>query len=298
MQIQNVTVCGSGVLGAQIAFQTAFHQFNVVVYDISKEQLEKLKTRFQQLSEAYQKDLNATQQALDAAVARISCSTDLSEATKDADLVIEAIPENVQIKKDFYIQLGNVAPAKTIFCTNTSTLLPSMFAEETGRPERFCALHFANNICRRNTAEIMGHAGTDLKVFDLVVEFAKAIGMIALPIHKEQPGYILNSLLVPFIRAGMALYVNGVAEPYTIDKTWMKATGAPIGPFGICDVIGMMTLYNIHKIAADAGGEQAQKVIKVLQENFIDKGKLGMQAGGGFYTYPNPAYENADFLKQ
>jgi 3-hydroxybutyryl-CoA dehydrogenase len=298
MQIRNVTVCGSGVLGAQIAFQTAFHQFEVVVYDISNEQLEKLKTRFQQLSEAYQKDLNATQQALDAAVARISCSTDLSEATKDADLVIEAIPENVQIKKDFYMQLGNVAPAKTIFCSNSSTLLPSQFAQETGRPERFCALHFANNIRTRNTAEIMGHAGTDPKVFNSVVAFAKAIGMIALPIHKEQPGYILNSLLVPFINAGMELYVNGVAEPHTIDKTWMKATGAPRGPFGICDAIGMNTLYNVFKMAADKGGEQAQKVVQVLQEKFIDKGKLGVQTGEGFYTYPNPAYESANFLKQ
>lgn len=298
MQIQNVTVCGSGILGGQIAFQTAFHQFDVVVYDINKEQLEKLKTRFQQLSEAYQKDLNATQQALDAAVARISCSTDLFEATKDADLVIEAIPENVQIKKEFYVQLGKVAPTKTIFCSNSSTLLPSQLAQETGRPERFCALHFANNIRIRNTAEIMGHAGTDPKVFNSVVDFAKAIGMIALPIHKEQPGYILNSLLVPFIRAAMELYVNGVAEPHTIDKTWMKATGAPRGPFGSCDAIGMNTLYNVFKMSADAGDEHAQKVVKVLQENFIDKGKLGMQTGEGFYTYPNPAYESPNFLKQ
>jgi 3-hydroxyacyl-CoA dehydrogenase len=298
MQIQNVTVCGSGVLGGQIAFQTAFHQFNVVVYDVENSQLEKLKTKFQQLSKAYIKDLNAEQQALDAAISRITCSTNLSQATESADLVIEAIPENVQIKKDFYLDLGKVAPAKTIFCTNSSTLLPSMFAQETGRPELFCALHFANEIWKHNTAEIMGHPHTDPNVFETVVEFAKAIGMIALPIHTEQPGYILNSLLVPFLTAAMGLYVNGVADPYTIDKTWMKATGAPKGPFGTYDIIGITTAYNVTKMAANTGDEQAKKTVKVLQENFIDKGKLGISTGEGFYKYPNPAFESADFLKQ
>lgn len=298
MQIQNVTVCGSGVLGGQIAYQTAFHKFNVVVYDINEHQLQNLKSRFEQLREAYIKDLDAAPQALDATIARISFSNDLSQATKDADLVIEAIPENVQIKKEFYIQLGMVAPAKTIFCTNSSTLLPSLFAQETGRPKQFLALHFANNIWKRNTAEIMGHADTDPRVFDTVVEFAKAIGMIALPIYKEQPGYLLNSLLVPLLKNALALFANGIADAQTIDKTWIKATGAPRGPFGICDVVGITTIYNITKMAADAGDMQLKKVARLLLENFINKGKLGVSTGEGFYTYPYPAYEGSDFFKQ
>ena len=139
---------------------------------------------------------------VDDAIGRISYSINLTEGVKGADLVIEAIPENIQIKKNFYNHLGKVAPAKTIFCTNTSTFLPSMLAQETGRPERFLALHFANHIWKKNTAEIMGHPGTDQEIFNTIIEFAKAIGMIALPLHKEQSGYILNSLLIPFYSQG------------------------------------------------------------------------------------------------
>ena len=298
MEIKNVTVCGAGVLGGQIAFQTAFHKFNVVVYDIKQELLENAKAKFISLGEVYKIDLNATQGEIDETIARITYSTNLAEATKNADIVIEAIPENVQIKKDFYTTLGKVAPAKSIFCTNSSTLLPSMFAKETNRPERFLALHFANEIWKRNTAEIMGHAGTDPKIFDEVVGFAKSIGMITLPVYKEQPGYILNTLLVPFLTAAQFLNVNSIADPQTIDKTWMVATGSPAGPFGILDIIGITTAYNVTKMYADAGDEEAKKTVKFLQENFIDKGKLGVSTGEGFYTYPNPLYQSADFLKQ
>lgn len=298
MEIKNVTVCGVGLLGGQIAFQTAFYRFNVVVYNHRQESLDKAKKKFILLGEAYKMDLNATQEEVDNTIARINFSTNLAEATKDADIVIESISENVQIKKDFYTMLGKVAPAKSIFCTNSSTLLPSMFAKETNRPERFLALHFANDIWKRNTAEIMKHAGTDLNIFDVVVEFAKSIGMIALPIYKEQPGYILNSLMVPFLKAAQFLYINNIADPQTVDKTWMKATGAPIGPFGIFDIIGIKTAYNIIKIFADDGDEELKKALKILQEKFIDKGKLGVSTGEGFYIYPHPKYQSIDFMRR
>jgi 3-hydroxybutyryl-CoA dehydrogenase len=297
MNIQNVTICGSGVLGGQIAYQTAMYGFDVTVYDIKQELLENAKERFRQLGEVYKADLNSTALEVSNAMNHIAYSTDLATAVKDADLVIEAIPENIQIKKSFYTQLGKVAPAKTIFCTNSSTLLPGMFAQETGRPAQFLALHFANNIWKNNTAEIMGHAGTDVTIFDTIVEFAKAIGMVALPLLKEQPGYILNSLQIPFLLAGMELYSGGVADPYTIDKTWMIASKSPMGPFAIFDLIGFQTVYNIAMNAAEAGNEQMRKGAALLKERFIDKGKLGKSTGEGFYKYPNPAYESADFIK-
>ncbi len=298
MEFKNVTVAGSGVLGYQIAFQSAFHGFNVTVYDINDEILEKAKAKFDILSEAFKKDLKATPEQLEAAKKRLSYQSDLAEAVKDADLLIEAVPENPQIKIDFYHKLAKVAPAKTIFASNSSTLLPSQFANETGRPERFLALHFANEIWKHNTAEIMGHPQTSPEAFNAVVSFAKNIGMVALPLHKEQPGYIVNSLLVPLLGAGLDLLVKGVADVETIDKTWMVATGAPVGPFGILDVVGITTAYNINKMAADATQDPTkQKVVAYLKENFIDKGKLGVATGSGFYTYPNPSYRKEDFLK-
>lgn len=298
MNFKNITIAGSGVLGCQIAFQTAFYGFKVTVYDINDEVLEKAKAKFEILSKAYQADLNATPAQLDLALKNLSYQSDLGLAVKDADLVIEAVPEDPAIKIDFYHRLAKVAPAHTVFATNSSTLLPSQFADATGRPAKFIALHFANEIWKHNTAEIMGHSGTDPQVFQDMIAFAKAIGMLALPLYKEQPGYILNSLLVPLLDAATTLLVKEVTDAHTIDKTWMKATGAPLGPCAILDVVGITTAYNINKIAAEKTQDPLKiKAVKYLKDNFVDKNKLGVATGEGFYTYPNPAYLDKDFLK-
>lgn len=194
--------------------------------------------------------------------------------------------------------MAAVAPDKTVFVTNSSTLLPSQFAEATGRPEKFLALHFANEIWKNNTAEVMKHPGTDMQYFDQIIEFAKAIGMVALPLYKEQPGYILNSLLVPFLEAAQMLLVKEVSDPETIDKTWMIATGAPLGPFAILDVVGIRTAYNITLAKAEAtGNEEFMKLAELLKREYIDKGKLGRETGEGFYKYPNPSFAQPGFLK-
>lgn len=298
MSYKNITVAGSGVLGSQIAYQTAFKGFNVTIYDINDEALEKAKEKITKLKPRYQKDLGATEEDVNSAYKRMSFSSDLAKAVRDADLMIEAIPEVVQIKTDFYKQLGKVAPEKTIFATNSSTLLPSQFAEVTGRPEKFLALHFANEIWKNNTAEIMKHPGTDMTVFDEVIEFAKAIGMVALPLYKEQPGYILNSLLVPLLEAAQLLLVKEVADVETIDKTWMVATGAPQGPFAILDVVGINTAYNIGLAKAEATGDPLfKKLAELMKVEYIDKGKLGVATGEGFYKYPNPSFMKPGFLK-
>lgn len=298
MGIKHVTVFGSGVLGAQIAFQCAFHGFQVAVYDIGGELLTKAQEKFQLLGQRFQQDLNATPHDVEAALQRLSCTTDLAASVREADLAIESIPENVQVKKEFYARLGPLAPARTIFCTNSSTLLPSQFAQGTGRPERFLALHFANNIWTQNTAEVMGHSGTDPVVFDAVVAFAEAIGMVALPVRKEQPGYILNTLLAPFLLHAMELYAKGVADPETIDKTWVIATKSPRGPFAMLDIVGLTTPYNISLMKAEAtGSEDARRVAQMLKEQYIEQGKLGVSTGEGFYKYPNPRYQQPDFLR-
>lgn len=298
MDFKHITVAGSGVLGSQIAFQTAFMGYKVSVYDINEEVLEKAKDRLQDLMPYYKKDIGSTDAELKEAYGRLSFYSNLADAVENADLVIEAIPEVVQIKTDFYKQLATVAPEKTIFATNSSTLLPSQFVEATGRPDKFLALHFANEIWKNNTAEIMKHKGTSESVFEEVIAFAKSIGMITLPLHKEQPGYILNSLLVPLLEAAQMLLVNEVAEVETIDKTWMVATGAPMGPFAILDVVGITTAYNITKGKADAtGAAEYIKLADKLKVDYIDKGKLGRATGEGFYKYPNPSFADPDFLK-
>ncbi len=281
--MQNLTVLGTGVLGSQIIFQAAYSGKNVVAYDISDEILEKLTDRWDYLKAAYRRDLpDATEQKLDAAVSRIRATADLADALSDADIVIEAVPERLDIKQQTWERVGALAPERTIFCTNSSTLLPSDIAPFSGRPEKFLALHFANEVWKFNTGEVMGHPGTDPAVFEQVAEFAEQIGMVPIRVQKEQPGYVLNALLVPLLNAASALFVKGVASPEDIDKTWRIATGAPVGPFQIFDVVGMMTPYNLSKDSADP---VQREFAEILKRDFIDKGYLGKGSGRGFYTY-------------
>ncbi|MGO2654992.1 MAG: 3-hydroxyacyl-CoA dehydrogenase [Pseudoclavibacter sp.] len=280
--ITNVTVLGTGVLGSQIAFQSAYAGFTVTAYDISDEILEHAKARFAGLAKVYQQQVDgATEAQTDAALSHLSVSSDLAAAVADADLVIEAVPEAVAIKRDTYQKLSAAAPAKTIFATNSSTLLPSDIVSATDRPDRFLALHFANEIWLHNTAEVMGTEQTSPEVFDRVVAYAKEMGMVPVPLHKEKSGYVLNSLLVPLLDAALELVVFGYSEPADVDNVWRIGTGAPMGPFQILDVVGLNTPYNIMA----HGDERKQQIAAWLKENYLDQGKLGRASGEGFYSY-------------
>ncbi|WP_296883320.1 3-hydroxyacyl-CoA dehydrogenase [uncultured Methanobrevibacter sp.] len=311
MSIKKVVVAGGGVLGSQIALQTAYCGFDVTIWLRSEGSIERAKPKLERFKNIYidtleqmktdkiaycrglskKTDLTAdeidelkvqAQNAFDS----LTLTTSYEEAADDADLIIEAIAENPEQKIAFYQELAKYMDEKTILVTNSSTLLPSMFAEYTGRPEKYLSLHFANTIWQNNTAEVMGHAGTEQKYYDEVVKFAEDINMIPLQLKKEQPGYILNSLLVPFLSAAESLLANDVADHETIDKTWILATGAPSGPFHILDIVGLETAYNIIIMNPQAGDPETTpgKIAKMLKEK-IDAGETGINAGKGFYTY-------------
>jgi 3-hydroxybutyryl-CoA dehydrogenase len=280
---ESVTVLGAGVLGAQIAFQTANHGVPVVSYDVSDDAIQAARRRLDAIVDQYVADSGREKRAgAEEALTRIRFSTDLADAVSHAGLVIEAVPENVELKRSVYAQIAAAAPESTVFATNSSTLLPSAIADATGRPDRFLALHFANHIWRQNTAEIMGTPQTDPAVYQRVVAFAVEIGMVPIQLHKEQPGYVLNSLLVPLLNAGAELVLKGVAEPETVDATWRIGTGAPLGPFQIFDVVGLRTAYAIASARPDAG---SQAWAAYLKEHYLDQGKLGVESGEGFYRY-------------
>ena len=280
--IKNVTVLGSGVLGSQIAYQTAYAGFTVTAWDINDDAVAAAKERFAGLAQRYDAEVEGAKDGKSAAaLERLTATSDLAAAVADADLIIEAVPESPEIKTSTWEKVGALAPEKTIFATNSSTLLPSSFKDATGRPNKFLALHYANHIWAQNTAEVMGTADTDPEVYKTVVEFAKEQGMVPIEVKKEQPGYVLNTLLVPLLNAAGYLYANGIADAETIDKTWRIGTGAPRGPMEIFDIIGLTTAYNVSIM----GDEESQKFAKVLKEDFIDKGKLGIATGEGFYNY-------------
>lgn len=281
--MQQVTVLGTGVLGSQIIFQSAYMGKDVVAYDVSDEILTALPHRWQTLEAHYREDLpDATQERLDRAVAHIRASSNLADAVRGAEVIIEAIPEQLSMKQEVWGKVGALAAPEAIFCTNSSTFLPSDIAPFTGRPDRFLALHFANTIWKNNTAEVMGHSGTDPQVFERVAAFAQEIDMVPIRLHKEQPGYVLNSLLVPLLNAAADLWVHGVASIEDIDATWRIATGAPLGPFQIYDIVGMMTPYYLSKDSTDP---VRKEFAERLKHDYIDQGRMGRDSGRGFYDY-------------
>ena len=303
-------------MGSQIAYQVAYKGFDVTVWLRTEASIDRARPKFARWHETYKKDLDAVKPLIgtetkmyprgliedfaaltpekieelkaqaDIAYENLNYELDMATAMADADLVIESLSEDPKAKIAFYEKMAPLLPEKTVVVTNSSTMVPSTFASYTGRPEKYLALHFANEIWKNNTAEIMGHPGTDQAYYDQVVAFAKEIGMIPLCLKKEQPGYILNSLLVPFLNAGQALYANDVADPQTIDLTWMLGTGAPLGPFRILDIVGLDTAYNIVMMSPDAQNPDTLpgKIAKRLKEH-IDAGKKGVATGEGFYKY-------------
>jgi 3-hydroxyacyl-CoA dehydrogenase len=282
---KNVTVLGTGVLGSQIAFQSAYCGFDVSAYDIRDELLARAKQSFEGLAARYERDVRgAAGGPARAALGRISYWSDLGEAVSGADLVSECVPEKLGLKRAVYRELGAVAPEKTIFTTNSSSLLPSEMAESTGRPGRFLAMHFASEIWVHNTAEIMGHPGTDPDVYTAVVDFAIDIGMLPVELQKEQPGYVLNACAIPWMGAALKLLVDGVCDPETIDKVWC-IDKASEGPFHNLDRVGLNTAYDIYAASSDPRLRAAARYVK---EHYIDQGKLGQPTGEGFFTHPPP----------
>jgi len=319
MSLNKVVVAGGGVLGTQIGLMCAYCGKDVTFWLRSESSITRTQPKIERYSSLMLQDLatakalvgspmgrfvypkglirnwdSVTAEEIDALLENakknfannVHIEIDMAKALKDADIVIESMSEDPQAKIGVYTAMKDLLDEKTILVTNSSTLLPSSFAEYTGRPEKYCALHFANTIWKNNTAEVMGHAGTSPEVYEEVVKFADEINMVPLQLHKEQPGYILNSMLVPFLSAAQGLWANGVADVETIDKTWRLATGAPAGPFQILDIVGLETAYNINQMKPEAKveGSTINMIGKLLKEK-IDKGETGVNAGKGFYDY-------------
>ena len=318
--MKKVVIAGGGVLGSQIAFQAAYCGFDVTIWLRSQGSIGRTQPKIDGLRNSYIEaiklmdspqgasnwcrgiadagnfDPQKCLEQVEKAYSEIKLELDMAKAAADADIIIESVAENVKDKVAFYEALAPLMPAKTILCTNSSTLLPSTFAKYTGRPDKYLSMHFANSIWKNNTAEVMAQDQTSREAFDAVVAFANDIRMVALPVNKEKNGYLLNSMLVPFLLSGLDLYVNGVSDPASIDKAWKYGTGAPRGPFEIFDVVGINTARNIVLQYQKVPGLFSPLLKKMLMpynfkgmlsvlQKMIDEGKLGRSSGEGFYKY-------------
>jgi len=296
--IKRILILGSGIMGVQIGIQAAMHGYQVSIFVRNPAKNDIVWDDIKKRTDWIVRREVISREEADQMLKRIYTTNDPADAAKDADLLSESVPENPSLKKELFEKFNKLCPEHTIFTTNTSTLLPSKLAESTGRPERFLAFHCNNPVFVTRTVDIMGHPGTSKEVLDITIEFSRRIGLIPLILEKEQPGYIINTLLGGLLPKALELVANGVATPQQVDKSWMSNMKVGIGLFGIMDSNGLDIGWKMReKHALSSGDEQEKAIYNYLKTNFIDKGHLGRKTGQGFYKYPNPEYKNPDFLK-
>jgi 3-hydroxybutyryl-CoA dehydrogenase len=277
--IRNILILGAGTMGIRIGLQAALSGYNVTVYDID----DRAFAAAHKIQPAILKHLENLGKITHGqgveALARIRFTTDAAEAAKDADLVSESVYEDLAVKKEVWTKFSQLCPPKTIFTTNTSYMLPSWFAAETGRPERFCAFHF-HDVFQAVVVDIMPHAGTEPWIVDLLMDLGRKLEQVPVFVHKESSGYITNAMLVALIGAAGGLLTSGVATHEDIDKSW-KGNFGMNGPFEILDKIGLDTAWHVTKNLPDAKSKKFAELLKT----YVDAGKLGVKTKQGFYTY-------------
>lgn len=295
--IKKVLIIGSGTMGRHIGLQNALFGCDVVFYDINEEILQKALIHIGKIAAGLVRGGYITEDMAEAAKARISINTDIAAASVGVNLVNESVPENIELKKKVWGEFSKYLPADAILTTNTSTLLPSLFAEASGNPARFLAWHFAMPVFLLNIADVMPHPGTDPAVTEIMMEHSRRVGQIPIYIAKEWPKYVYNEMFTSLLAAAQRLVVNDVASVEDIDRAWMVIMEMPRGPFGIMDNVGLDTCLAVTKeaVAGDPNYPYGKEIIAMLQAK-VDANERGRKTGQGFYTYPNPAYEQPGFV--
>jgi 3-hydroxybutyryl-CoA dehydrogenase len=290
--IKNILIIGSGTLGLRIALASALNGYKVIIYDIREEAFVQAKRIQADLIKMLINAGTISQEDSEKALQNQIFTTDAKLAATDTDLVSESVTEDIELKKKVWTQFGKLCPEKTIFTTNTSSLLPSLYAEETGRPERFCALHF-HDVFYANVVDIMPNPQTEPWIIDLLKAYGESIQQTVVIMKRESPGYIFNAMLLSLLGAAGALVTFDVASIEDVDRSWMGNFKMPMGPFGIMDEIGLDTAWHVVHVFKD---EKSKRFSKLL-DSYIQQGKLGKKVGEGFYKYPNPRFQEDDFIK-
>lgn len=295
-QIKTILNIGAGTMGQQIGLQCAMHGYNVTLFDVKPEALEAAQGQLQNYADQLVAAGRLSQAEATAALARIKTSSDAATAAATADLVSESVPEDPELKGRVLGQFNALCPPHTIFTTNTSSLVPSMFAAATGRPAQFAAMHFHQIVWESPVTDVMPHPGTAPEVVQLLTAFAQSIGQIPIVLDKENYGYVFNAMLNALNGTALTLATNGVTAIENIDRAWMAVMKTRIGPMGILDVVGLDTAWHITEYWAKALQDAQLRANADFLKGYLDRGQLGVKSGQGFYHYPNPAYAQPGFL--
>ncbi|CAL2049065.1 hypothetical protein CAEBREN_09836 [Caenorhabditis brenneri] len=288
-KINNVTIIGAGLMGSGIAQVSANAKLNVTVVDSNQSALDKaqkgITSSLQRVAKKKHAEDAAAQTALVSSVLdRIKMSTNVSDSVKDADLVIEAIVENIDIKRKLFAEVEAAAKPTTLITTNTSSLRLADIGLNLKDKTRFGGLHFFNPVPMMKLLEVVRHNDTSDDTFNKLMEYGKTVGKTTVAC-KDTPGFIVNRLLVPYMFEALRLYERGDASMPDIDVAMKLGAGYPMGPFELSDYVGLDTCKFImdgwHKQYPD---EVAFKPSPLL-DSLVDAGKTGRKSGEGFYKY-------------
>lgn len=282
MKIQRVGVAGCGLMGSGIAEVAARAGFDVVASEVDEGALEGGKSRIvRSMGRAVEKE-KLSPEARDEAWGRLSFTTSLEDMA-DRDLVIEAIVEDLAIKSELMGALDRITAPETIFASNTSSLTITEIAAATGRPDRVVGLHFFNPVPVMKLVEVVRTIATDEEVFDAAYRFARDLGKEPIK-AKDNSGFVVNLLLVPYMLDAVRQLERGVASVEDIDRGMMLGTGYPMGPFLLCDFVGVDTTYRIAEIMFEEYRE-ARYAPPPLLKRLVALGRFGRKTGKGFYDW-------------
>ena len=283
--VDTVAVLGAGNMGHGIAELTAMAGFRVMLRDISEELVqegyENIEWSLGKLVEQGRlSDVDA-----DAALDHVTPVVDLDEAVSAADVVIEAVPERMDIKREVYDEVEAAAPDHAVFATNTSSLSITELSAATDRPERFCGMHFFNPPVRMPLVEVIAGAHTDEATLDLIEALAEEMGKTPVRVHKDSPGFIVNRILVPLLNEAAWLVHDDEASMAAVDSTTKFDMGLPMGAFELTDQVGIDIAVDVLDYLNEVLGA-AYEPCPLLEEK-IEAGDVGKKAGAGFYDYEN-----------
>jgi 3-hydroxyacyl-CoA dehydrogenase len=289
LSITNVTVIGSGLMGSGIAQVAATAGNKVQVVDtsesaltISKKNITNSLTRV--AKKQFKDDAQKIEDYVNEVSARISFSTDTNKAVSATDLVVEAIVENLEIKQKLFSGIDKVAPAHTIFTSNTSSIPIGEIAAETTRKDRFGGLHFFNPVPMMKLLEVIRIKETSDETFDKLLKWGQSVGKVTVKCG-DTPGFIVNRLLVPYLLEAVRLFERGDASTRDIDTAMKLGAGYPMGPFELCDYIGVDVVVFITEGWEKRFPNDPSFKTPVSLKKLVAEGKLGVKSGAGWYDY-------------
>lgn len=282
MDIKNVGVVGCGLMGSGIAEVAAKSGFDVVVREVADDFLERGKARIRKsLDKAVEKE-KLTAEERDAALSRLSYTTSVDDLA-GCDIVIEAIVEEMEAKNELFGTLDGLCGPGTIFASNTSSLTITDMAAATDRADRFVGLHFFNPVPVMKLVEVVRTIATSDETFERAFAFSKALGKVPIA-AKDNSGFVVNLLLVPYMLDAIRQLERGVASIEDIDTGMQLGCGYPMGPFVLCDFVGIDTLYKISEIMYEEYHEERYAPPPLLKR-VVAMGRYGRKTGKGFYDW-------------